>query len=195
MSGFASLRLTYDGLNVLILSAYKLASMPNYRRIFIPGQQYFFTVNLQDRRSKLLTEHVDLFRQAYSSVLKSHPVETLAICILPNHLHCLWQMPEGDSNYAQRWRLTKGNFTRSLRKSGAIGDNQKVWQNRYWEHHIRDDKDFNNHMDYIHANPVTHGYVSDVEEWPFSSWHKLNAAEKADLKTNAARSRMRFGEF
>ena len=185
----------FSGNKNRIQSKQTMEPMPNYRRIFIPGQQYFFTVNLHNRRSSLLTDHIDLFRQAYGSIIKSHPVETLAICILPNHLHCLWQMPETDSNYAQRWRLIKGNFTRELRKCGAIAHQEKVWQNRYWEHHIRDDEDFNNHMDYIHANPVAHGYANEIEEWPYSSWHRLDAAEKADLKANAAWSRMRFGEF
>lgn len=169
--------------------------MPKYRRILEPGEQYFFTVNLQNRHAKLLTEHIDLFREAYTSVLLKNSVETLAVCILPNHLHALWQMPETDSNYAQRWRLIKGNFTRELRKVGAIGNGQKVWQNRYWEHHIRDDSDLNNHVDYIYANPVSHGYVEAVEQWPYSSWHKLDAEEKRDLEAKAEWSRMRFGEF
>jgi putative transposase len=168
--------------------------MPKYRRIFIPGQQYFFTVNLANRRSSLLVDHIDLFRQSYSSVLKTHPVETLAICILPNHLHCLWQMPETDSNYSQRWRLIKGNFTRALRKTGVIHPNKKVWQNRYWEHHIRDDDDFNHHFDYIHANPVNHGYVDEIADWPYSSWHKLDREIKADLQVKAEWNHMKFGE-
>jgi putative transposase len=168
--------------------------MPKYRRIFIPGQQYFFTVNLQNRRSTLLVDHIDILRQSYGAVMKTHPVETLAICILPNHLHCLWQMPDGDANYSQRWRLIKGHFTRALRKSGMINAQEKVWQNRYWEHHIRDDKDFDNHFDYIHANPVNHGYADDLKDWPYSSWHRLDAQMKADLKVNAAWSGMKFGE-
>lgn len=169
--------------------------MPRYRRILIPGQQYFFTVNLHNRRSTLLVDHIDLFRQSYKTVLQVNPVETLAICILPNHLHCLWQLPENDSNYSQRWRLIKGSFTRNLRAIGAIKPEQNVWQKRYWEHHIRDGDDFNNHIDYIYANPVKHGYVDEISKWPYSSWHKLDADEKTDLQLKAEWSRSKFGEF
>ena len=135
-----------------------------------------------------------MFRDSYKTVLEANPVKTLAICILPNHLHCLWQMPESDADYSQRWRLIKGGFTRRLKKAGFIHPKEKVWQNRYWEHHIRDDKDFNNHIDYIHANPAAHGYVDKLADWPYSSWHKLDAEIQAELMVNAKWSKMRFGE-
>lgn len=88
--------------------------MPNYRRVSIPGGRFFFTVNLLDRRTKLLTENIGALRAAYGGVAKRHAFETIAICVLPEHLHCVWRLPPDDPNYPLRWRLIKSRFSKSL---------------------------------------------------------------------------------
>mgnify|MGYP000076617219 CR=1 FL=1 len=166
--------------------------MSNYRRVFEAGGQYFFTVNFRDRRNDLLTRHIKAFNVIYDDIALRHPFETLAICILPEHLHCIWQLPEGDSDYPKRWRLIKSGFTRHIKKTGFL---QPVWQNRYWEHHIRDEADLANHIDYIHGNPIKHGYVQNLKDWPHSSWHKADKIIREELANNRAKwDRVNWGE-
>ena len=142
------------------------------------GACYFFTVNLEDRTQHLLVENIDLLRRVYSKVAKKHPIKTIAIVIMPDHLHVIWQLPKGDNNYAMRWRLIKSGFSRELpatefcNKSRIAKGERGIWQRRYWEHKIRDEEDLNNHINYIHYNPVKHKYVSKVSNWSFSSFHR-----------------------
>ena len=106
---------------------------------------------------------------------------TVAICILPDHLHAIWTLPEDDSDFSSRWNRIKGNFSRRLpnlsrRSTSKVLKREKgVWQRRYWEHTIRDDADLARHIDYIHFNPVRHGLVTRVVDWPFSSFHQYVA--------------------
>ncbi len=149
--------------------------MPNYRRLIVPGGEFFFTVNLLDRRQSLLTDNIDKLRAAYGYVQKQHPFETIAICILPDHLHCIWRMSPGDGDYPLRWRLLKSRFTKSLPRSGDARAGRRkgergVWQRRFWEHLIRDGDDLDRHVDYIHWNPVKHGLVNDPADWPYSTY-------------------------
>jgi putative transposase len=152
--------------------------MPSYRRNSIPGATYFFTVTLADRRSSLLTTHIDLLRNAFRYTQQNHPFEMPAIVVLPEHLHALWMLPEGDSDYATRWRLIKAHFSRNLPKTENIiasrsnKSERGIWQRRYWEHTIRDEIDFERHVDYIHINPVKHGLARRVADWEFSSFHR-----------------------
>ncbi|MGZ8532246.1 MAG: REP-associated tyrosine transposase [Candidatus Binatia bacterium] len=153
--------------------------MTAYRRNFIPGGSFFFTVNLLDRRSNLLTERIDLLRQAFRTVRARHPFTLDAIVIQPDHLHAIWILPPGDAGYATRWRLIKAEFSRSSVATEGRSDSRRrkgergIWQRRYWEHTLRDDSDYERHCDYIHFNPVKHGYVSSVSEWPYSSFHRF----------------------
>ncbi len=151
--------------------------MPNYRRLFIPGGTYFFTVNLLDRRRALLTENIDALRAAYACVTKHHPFETVAICILPEHLHCIWRLPPDDADFTTRWRLIKSRFSKSLPRradprEGRRKGERGIWQRRFWEHLIRDAEDLDRHVDYIHWNPVKHGLAEEPDEWPFSTYHE-----------------------
>ena len=162
--------------------------MSNYRRMFVPGGEYFFTVNLHDRSSDLLVRNIDAFRAAWRYVEGRMPFETVAAVVLPDHLHCIWQLPPGDDAYPTRWRLLKAHFTRSLGKAGVAVDGKRVgergvWQRRYWEHVIRDDRDRLAHVDYIHNNPVKHGYCSRVDEWPYSTWRRWDAMSAGDPAT------------
>jgi len=149
--------------------------MTNYRRSDIAGASYFFTVNLADRSQSLLTEHIASLRSAVEYTRERH---LDAIVVLPEHLHAIWTLPEGDSDFALRWRLIKTVFSRGLPQGERRSDSRQskgergIWQRRYWEHLIRDEADFARHVDYIHINPVKHGWVSRVADWPHSSFHR-----------------------
>jgi putative transposase len=154
--------------------------MSRYRRLEIEGGAFFFTLALAERGSNLLVRHIERLRSAYAAVEKRHPFETVAICILPDHIHALWQLPDGDADYASRWSLLKSGFSRGLppakRSMSKIRKREKgIWQRRYWEHAIRNDIDFKRHVDYIHYNPVKHGLVTRVADWPFSIFHRYVA--------------------
>ena len=149
-----------------------------YRRANVAGASYFFTVNLAERESKLLTQHIDPLRDAFKKIQHKHPFIMDAIVILPEHLHTIWTLPETDAAFATRWRLIKSAFSRAIPNTELISasrlhkSERGIWQRRYWEHLIRDEEDFQRHVDYIHFNPVKHGYVSSPVEWPHSSIHR-----------------------
>jgi len=149
--------------------------MSDYRRVFVPGATYFFTLNLQDRRCDLLVRHIDALRESWRDMARAWPFETLAAVVLPDHLHLVLALPEGDANYPARLRLLKSGFTRRLpdavKFTGRKGE-RKVWQRRYWEHMIRDEADLTTHVDYVHFNPVKHGHATSPEQWPYSTWHR-----------------------
>jgi putative transposase len=149
-----------------------------YRRNFVPGGTYFFTVALADRRKDWLIYHVNFLRQAFRLARHKRPFTIDAVVVLPDHMHCIWTLPANDIDYSHRWRLIKGAFSRALiHVDGSIERNTKgeynVWQRRFWEHTVRDEKDFNAHIDYIHYNPVKHGFVARVCDWPYSSFHRF----------------------
>jgi len=152
--------------------------MTNYRRLRQSGGTFFFTVNLADRRQRLLTDHIDALRNAFREVRQAHPFIIHAVVILPEHLHCLWELPTGDSDYSTRWRQIKAAFSRTLPKGEAVSASRArkgergVWQRRFCEHAIRDDADYAARFDYIHFNPVKHGWAKRVRDWPYSSFHR-----------------------
>jgi putative transposase len=152
--------------------------MSNYRRTLITGGTYFFTVNLADRRSRLLTEQIERLRQSYRHIQQTQPFEMIAICILPEHLHALWRLPPDEADYSTRWQRIKAQFSKGLpvhpeRSASQARRNEKgLWQRRFWEHCIRDEQDLQRHIDYIHYNPVKHGWVQSVIDWPYSSFHR-----------------------
>lgn len=151
--------------------------MSRYRRSFVAGGTFFFTVTLAHPSSKLLTEHIERLKWAYLKTKEQHPFITLAYCCLPNHLHVLWKMPESDGDFAIRWQQIKRRFSTGLpanehRSESKVKKREKgIWQRRYWEHQIRDENDLLNHIAYIHFNPVKHGLVQCVKDWPYSSFH------------------------
>ncbi|WP_166301414.1 MULTISPECIES: REP-associated tyrosine transposase [unclassified Bradyrhizobium] len=153
--------------------------MTGYRRNFIAGGCFFFTVNLADRRRRLLTENVDRLRTALRETQRRHPFTIDAIVVLPDHLHTVWTLPDGDADFSTRWRLIKTSFSRQLAggepvSASRAGKGERgIWQRRYWEHTIRDETDFTRHIDYVHINPVKHGLVTRVSDWPHSSFHRL----------------------
>ena len=151
--------------------------MVMYRRNFVPGGTYFFTVTLADRRASTLVEYVDELREAYRSVTTARGISTVAICVLPDHLHAVWTMADGDANYSSAWSLIKARFSRALAKQNtartrnALGE-LGIWQRRFWEHTIRDNRDLENHVNYVHYNPVKHGHVDRPVDWKYSSFHR-----------------------
>jgi putative transposase len=151
--------------------------MSQYRRAKINGSVFFFTVVLAERSSNLLVARINKLRSVYRSVQASRPFETIAICILPDHIHAIWALPDGDADFSMRWNLIKSGFSRGLdarpRSKSKIRKREKgIWQRRYWEHAIRNDADLERHVDYIHFNPVKHRHVSRVADWPHSSFHR-----------------------
>jgi putative transposase len=162
--------------------------MSRYRRALIRGGTYFFTAKVADRSSQLLLHHIDVLRQIYASVQKTYSFETVAICILPDHIHAIWSLPPHDADFSLRWNLIKGGFSRKLpkersRSQSKIAKREKgIWQRRFWEHAIRDENDLTRHIDYIHFNPVKHGLVSRVSDWPHSSFHRY--VKRGDLPSD-----------
>jgi putative transposase len=153
----------------------------NYRRLRIPGGTYFFTLVTFNRKHIFDSPlYIETLRASFKIAMKSHPFRIDAHVILPDHIHMIWTLPHGDDNYPIRWSIIKNIFSRQMNKSmksvepiykGAKGE-AGFWQRRYWEHYIRDEIDLNNHIDYIHFNPVKHGYVNNPEEWELSSFKK-----------------------
>jgi putative transposase len=153
--------------------------MRTYLRHRKPGGLYFFTVNLAVRQGNtLLVDQIEALRSAFFHTLRDFPATLDAIAVLPDHLHCLWQMPEGDDNFETRWRLIKSRFSRAIDKGERRSESRLkkgergIWQRRYWEHIIRDEEDYARHVDYIHYNPVKHGYVQQAKDWPYSSFSR-----------------------
>lgn len=174
--------------------------MSRYLRPSISGASVFFTVGLSRRGGTLLVDQVDLLRSAVHETKVERPFMIDAWVVLPDHLHAVWTLPEGDMDYSRRWGAIKARFSRSVRRAGFIpliaprlpcgGVNPAlrkgqvgVWQKRFWEHHIRDAADFTNHVRYCHENPVKHGLVDRATDWPFSSVHReITAGRYANPK-------------
>ncbi len=153
--------------------------MTEYRRAHVPGASWFFTVNLAERKGNdLLVRHIDDLRRAFRYVRENHPFRLEAVVVLPDHLHCAWTLPPGDSDFSMRWNLLKGYFSRAIEKGERVSQSRQkrrergLWQRRFWEHLLTDQADFNQHIDYIHWNPVKHGRVRQVADWPHSSFHE-----------------------
>lgn len=176
--------------------------MTEYRRNRLPGGHYFFTVNLADRRSSALTANIALLRQAVTAVQRAMPFRTIAIAVLPDHLHCIWALPDGDADYPTRWKKIKAAFSRSLpagerRSASRVAKGERgIWQRRYWEHTLRDEDDLRRHVDYIHYNPVRHGHVTRVADWPYSSFHRYvrRGVYPADWAGGVASGDQGYGE-
>jgi putative transposase len=158
--------------------------MPNYRRAFRPGGTFFFTL-VTFRRARFLSGDLarPLLRGAIEQCRAQYPIITDAMVLLPDHLHAMWTLPEGDADFSSRWGRIKKAFTQAWVAAGgwegAISDSRErnrrrgVWQRRFWEHVIRDEGDYERHMNYIHYNPIKHGYVQCAHAWEWSSFERL----------------------
>jgi putative transposase len=151
--------------------------MSDYIRPKQPGATVFFTVALADRSSEALTLEIGVLRDAVRVTKAERPFQIDAWVVLPDHMHCVWTLPEGDQDFSTRWSVIKARFSRAMpptqqRQSHAKRREHGMWQRRFWEHHIRDETDFRNHLRYCWINPVKHGFVERPEDWPYSSYRK-----------------------
>jgi len=147
-----------------------------FRRQYQAGGCYFFTVVTRDRRPILTCpENISRLRSVFLHVKSKRPFAIEAIVVLPDHLHTVWRLPEGDADCSTRWRMIKHDFSvvsqggvksLSQQRKGEKG----IWQRRFWEHVIRNETDWRRHIDYIHYNPVKHHYVNSPSAWPYSSF-------------------------
>ncbi len=161
--------------------------MSRYRRAAVAGGSYFFTVVTYRRQPILCDVAVrEALRAAISTVRASRPFTIDAWVLLPDHLHCIWTLPEGDADFSTRWmqikRLVSIACRDDYRRTDLLNDSKQkhrestLWQRRFWEHYLHDDDDFNRHMDYVHFNPVKHGLVTTPAAWPHSTFHRYVAA-------------------
>ncbi|QDU25350.1 Transposase IS200 like protein [Anatilimnocola aggregata] len=171
--------------------------MPNYRRNYVPGGTYFFTVVTYKRRPLFHDEVIrGLFREAIQHVQAKLPFEMFASVLLPEHFHCIWTLPHEDANYSRRWRQIKEKFTYLFLRSGHRGlersasqkrhREQAIWQRRFWEHTVRDVDDLERCTNYIHWNPVKHNLAQRVKDWQWSSFHRFVQAGDYPLDWGSA---------
>ena len=152
----------------------------DYRRAWHPGGTYFFTVNcLQRKDNDCLVRNIELLRAVVAKVKYARPFHIHAWVVLPEHMHCVIELPEGDADFSTRWMLIKMLFSKGISATERRSDTRVerrergIWQRRYWEHLIRDEQDFQAHVDYVHINPVKHGVVKYVKDWPYSTFHRM----------------------
>ena len=157
--------------------------MPNYIRAFVPGGTFFFTVNLLERRRRLLTDYIDDLRIVFTDASHCRPFTIDVIVVLPDQLHSVWTLPVGDGDFSTRWYDIKARFSarfsvripkheRLSRRRARVGGERGIWQRRFWEYRIRDEGDLQRPIDYVHYNPVKHGHVSRLIDRPYSSFHR-----------------------
>ena len=151
--------------------------MVAYRRMRRKGAIYFFTLVLADRRSQWLITHVGSVAKALRETRAKHQFENIAMVVLPEHIHMMWELVPVDKDFPKLIRCFKSQFTKELIRKKVLltKDNRgryNVWQPRYWEHVIGSDDDFEKHFNYIHYTPVKHGHVNRVVDWPYSSFHR-----------------------
>ena len=150
--------------------------MSNYRRLYVPGGTYFFTVVTYNREFLFADDNrVAQLRRSMRVVKAKRPFAVVAGVVLPNHIHCMWTQPKDDANFSSRWQMIKTEFSRHVPATVRMDGSKTVWQPRFYEHLIRDDDDFHRHLDYIHYNPVKHGMVTTPAEWPHSSFARFVA--------------------
>jgi len=163
--------------------------MTNYRRLRLNGATYFFTLCLQDRGSTALTDHIDTLRFAYARTVAELPVRCEAMVVLPDHLHAVWTLPDGDADFSERWRRIKARFSLALPEVGrpspsmAARRERGLWQRRFWEHAVRGPEELADLVNYCRINPVKHGLVADAADWPYSSVGKQAAVAQAMGRT------------
>ena len=153
--------------------------MSRYRRLYVPGGTYFFTVTLADRSATTLVDEIGLLRTVYASVTQEHPIKCDAMVVLPDHIHAVWTLPPNDADFSIRWKKIKGRFSQHCQATGtpsrskAAKGEKGIWQRRFWEHAIRDAGDLQAHIIYCWWNPVKHGLVNKPEDWPYSSFCRV----------------------
>jgi putative transposase len=147
--------------------------MSNYRRAYIPGGTYFFTVVTYKRKPILCSPSaIQRLKDSFNYTKEKHPFSIEGLVILPDHIHCIWQLPEKDSDFSKRWNMIKRHFSLGMTKDTNHRREKNIWQRRFWEHAVRDEKDFQRCLDYIYYNPVKHGYVQKPLDWIYSTFKR-----------------------
>jgi putative transposase len=147
--------------------------MPNYRRLYLASQSVFITIVTNHRKRIFIDpQNIEILFETINRVKIIYPFELIAYVVMPEHLHCLIQTPDGTPNYSPVIHCIKRNFALNFKKVHHIDSPTKLWQARFWDHVIKDDNDFEKHLDYIHWNPVKHGYVNDPLHWQWSTFSK-----------------------
>ncbi len=163
--------------------------MPNYRRMYVPGGTYFFTIVTYQRQLIFANpQNISLLRKAITTVKNEMPFTIIGAVVLPDHLHFIWQLPPGDSAYSKRIGKMKVLFTQSLSEKSEQENSisrikhreSNIWQRRFWEHSIRDETDLEKYLNYIHYNPVKHKLVSCPHLWQYSSFHSWVKNKRLD---------------
>ena len=148
--------------------------MSNYRRAYVPGGSFFFTL-VTERRAPIFRSQItrDCLGTALRDCRKRWSFRLDALVLLDDHLHAMWTLPDGDTDYSMRWGFIKKEFTKAWLLADGIEQLRRgVWQRRFWEHTLRDENDYARHFDYLHYNPVKHGYVERVRDWQYSTFHR-----------------------
>jgi putative transposase len=176
--------------------------MARYNRNFTPGGTFYVTLSLADRQSSALVDHIAALRTAMHRAREKAHFGIKALVVLPNHLHAVVTLPQGDDDFTGRWRLINSGFASAIAAVDSsincdADDEYALWQKRYWEHAISDDTDLARHIEYIHFNPVKHGLVERVSEWPHSSFHRYvrRGLLPDDWASTAVLPGEDFGEF
>jgi putative transposase len=165
--------------------------MPEYRRNFVPGGTYFFTIAVHERQPIFASQEArTILRQVFEAERVKRPFDSVAMVLLPDHLHAVWTLPPGDADYSMRWARIKSNFSRVYLESGESEGQttssrlrqgeRAIWQRRFWEHTCRDEDDLKRCVDYLHWNPVKHGLVGSVGDYPWSTFHRFVRAGEYD---------------
>jgi len=155
--------------------------MPDYLRYRVPGGTYFFTITLLERGGDLLVRHIDVLREAVRRTRAERPFHIDAWVVMPDHIHCVLTLPPSDAAFSNRIKAIKIRFSRGVprterRSEVRVAKGERgIWQRRFWEHAVRDDRDYSHCMDYVHFNPVKHGLVANVADWPHSTFHRCVA--------------------
>lgn len=167
--------------------------MPNYKRYYLNNHYIFITV-VTYNRNKILIENIDLLKECLKNAKDKFGVEFFGIVIMPDHFHIIMKSKEAQ-DFSKIISTVKRSFTQAIDEdfkdenisASRIKRNEKgVWQRRFYEHIIRDEKDLYNHLDYIHYNPVKHGYVNNIKDWKFSSFHKFVELKNYDINWGSA---------
>jgi putative transposase len=158
--------------------------MPDYRRNYVAGGTYFFTVVTHCRRTMLTDQFArKCLHEAIAEIQVSWSFDIVAIVLLPDHFHTVWTLPKDDGDYSVRLRRIKEQFTRRYLEQGGtewpqsisreVHGQRGVWQKRFWEHTIQDEHDWKRCVDFVHWNPKKHRLVSQIKDWPWSSFHRF----------------------
>lgn len=158
----------------ITINAYSRSTLSSYRRLYIPGGSYFFTLVTYERQPFLANdEDVEELRRAFRQVQQRHPFKTVAGVVLPDHIHVIWTLPKHDCDFSIRWQMIKTAFSRQVPAETREDGSKMVWQPRFFEHYLRDERDLQRHLDYIHDNPVKHGLTNSPMNWPYSSFRRF----------------------